>query len=577
MEKKRSLRRIVRWRSALLVSLLILGLALTACASKKAAPASPRFEISIPASANDQPLTGRVFVMISRLDNPEPRLQVGSWGQTTPFFGADVERLNPGTTAFIDGDTLGYPVKGLKDIPAGDYFVQALFNVYTEFKRSDGHTIWAHMDQWEGQQFNRSPGNFFCETQKAHLDAGLGYTVKLSLDKVIPPIEVPPDTEWVKGVKIQSRLLSEFWGHPIYLGATILLPKGYESHPDSYYPVIYVQGHFGLNAPFGFATEPAPMTEQLRRRRELTGLEPGHEFYQAWNSDDFPRMIAVTFQHPTPYFDDSYAVNSANNGPYGDAIMTELIPYLEKNFRILAKPSARVLTGGSTGGWESLALQVYHPEFFGGTWTFYPDPIDFRAYCLSNIYEDDNAFGVPGREWLIPERYFRRDPSGQPEVSMRQLSQMEEVLGSRGRSCQQLEIWEAVYGPVGQDGYPKPLWDKMTGQIDREVALYMRDNGYDLRHYIETNWPKIGPQLVGKLHIYCGDMDDYYLNLAVYMLEDFLKKTKDPYYAGSFEYGRPIKGHGWHPMTNAEMVRMMAAEIAKNAPKGEVSATWLYK
>jgi hypothetical protein len=557
---------------------IVLVVFLTSCGpqSGESGRSGLRFEISIPASVSDQPQTGRVFVMISRRDTPEPRLQVGSWGQTTPFFGADVERLNPGAPAIIDGNTLGYPLKSLKDIPTGEYFVQALFNVYTEFKRSDGHTVWAHMDQWEGQHFNRSPGNFTCEMQKVRLDAEKGYAVKLSLDKVIPPIEIPPDSEWVRRVKIQSRLLSEFWGHPIYLGATVLLPRGYESHPDSCYPVIYVQGHFNLAPPFGFSTEEAPMTERLRRRRELTGLESGYECYQAWNSDDFPRMIAVTFQHPTPYFDDSYAVNSVNNGPYGDAIMTELIPYLEENFRIIAKPYARVLTGGSTGGWESLALQVYHPEFFGGTWTFYPDPIDFRAYCLSNIYEDDNAFGVPGREWLVPERYFRRDPGGQPEVSMRQLSQMEEVLGSRGRSGQQLEIWEAVYGPVGEDGYPKPLWDKMTGKIDREVANYMRDNGYDLRHYIETNWLKIGRQLVGKLHIYCGDMDDYYLSLAVYMLENFLKNTKDPYYAGSFEYGRPMKGHGWHPMTNAEMCRMMAAEIAKNAPEGENNSLWRY-
>jgi hypothetical protein len=561
-----------------LIAFLVLAIILTACGPKAKEADAPgqRFEISIPASVSDQPLTGRVFVMISRRDNPEPRLQVGFWNQTTPFFSADVERLSPGTPAVIDGKNLGYPVQSLKEIPPGDYFVQALFNVYTEFKRLDGQTIWAHMDQWEGQQFNHSPGNFYCETLKVHLDASKGYSIRLSLDKVIPPVEVPPDTEWVKRVKIQSQLLTEFWGHPIYIGATVLLPKGYESHPESYYPVIYIQGHFSLAPPFGFSTEPTPVTEQLRRWRELTGLEPDYEFYQAWNGDDFPRMIAVSFQHPTPYFDDSYAVNSANNGPYGDALLKELIPYLEKNFRILAKPYARVLTGGSTGGWESLALQVYHPEFFGGTWTFYPDPIDFRAYCLSNIYEDDNAFDVPGREWLIPERYFRRNPSGQPENSMRQLSQMEEVLGGRGRSCQQLEIWEAVYGPVGEDGYPRPLWDKKTGKIDRQVANYMRDNGYDLRHYIETNWPKIGPQLVGKLHLYCGDMDDYYLNLAVYMLEDFLKNTKEPYYAGSFEYGRPMKGHGWHPMTNAELVKMMAVEIAKNARKGEGNSGWRY-
>jgi hypothetical protein len=474
----------------------------------------------------------------------------------------------------IDGDTLGYPIRSLREIPAGEYYVQALLNVYTEFHRSDGHVIWAHMDQWEGQQFNRSPGNLYCEARKMALDPGRGYSIQLSLDRVIPPIEVPPDSEWVKRIKIQSDVLTKFWGHPIYLGATILLPKGYESHSGTHYPVIYMQGHFSLAAPFGFSTVAAADTEETRLRRERSGLETGHEFFEAWNSDDFPRMIAVTFQHPTPYFDDSYAVNSVNNGPYGDAIMTELIPYLEKNFRILAKPYARVLTGGSTGGWESLALQVYHPEFFGGTWTFYPDPIDFRAYCLTNIYEDENAFQVPGREWLIPERYFRRSPAGQPENSMRQLSQLEAVLGSKGRSAQQLEIWEAVYGPVGEDGYPMPLWDKLSGTIDLKVAEYMREHGYDLRHYIETNWPRIGRHLVGKLHIYCGDMDDYYLNLAVYMLEDFLKSTSNPAYAGSFEYGRPMKGHGWHPMTNAQLVRMMAAEIAKNAPPGEDISVW---
>src|SRR4030042_6376371 len=233
MKNTKSPRPFYEWRPALLVSLLILAVVLPACAPKKEAPAVTRVDISIPASAGDQPLTGRVFVMISRRDNPEPRRQVGSWGQTTPFFGADVERLNPGAPAVIDGDTLGYPVKSLREIPAGDYFVQALFNIYTEFKRSDGHTIWAHMDQWEGQQFNRSPGNFYCKTQKVRLDIGKRYTIKLSLDKVIPPVDVPPATEWVNGITIRSRLLTAFWGHPIHLGATVLLPKGYESHPDS--------------------------------------------------------------------------------------------------------------------------------------------------------------------------------------------------------------------------------------------------------------------------------------------------------------------------------------------------------
>jgi hypothetical protein len=132
-----------------------------------------------------------------------------------------------------------------------------------------------------------------------------------------------------------------------------------------------------------------------------------------------------------------------------------------------------------------------------------------------------------------------------------------------------------VYGPVGPDGYPKPLWDKQSGRIDPQVALYMRDHGYDLKYFLEQNWPKIGPQLVGKLHLYCGDMDNFYLNLAVYRLEDFLTRTTTPAYGGSFEYGRPLKGHGWHPMDQAQLLRMMAEYIRKHEPAG-ADGSWRY-
>jgi enterochelin esterase-like enzyme len=525
-----------------------------------------RFEISFPQSVSALPVTGRAFVVISKDNSPEPRLQTGFWGDTAPLFGTDVTQLGPGQVALIDAGTPGYPVESLRGIPAGDYYVQALLNVYSQFHRADGHAIWAHMDHWEGQQFNRAPGNYYSKVVQVHLDPSHGYDVKLSLDRVLPPVVVPADTEWVKHIKIQSPLLTRFWGRPVFLGATVLLPKAYASHPEVHYPVLYLQDHFSLDAPFGFTTEAGAQS----------GYWHGYEFYQAWNSDGFPRMLVVTFQHPTPFFDDSYAVNSANNGPYADAIMTELIPYLEEQFRIIRHSYARVLAGGSTGGWESLALQVYHPDFFGGTWTFFPDPVDFRRYDLVNIYDDDNAFVEPHHTWAAPERYVMRRDDGQPEVTVRQFSQLEDVLGSKGRSAQQLEAWEAVYGPVGADGYPKPVWDKKTGKIDHEVAGYMRDHGYDLRYFMEKNWSKIGTQLVGKLHLYCGDMDNFYLNLAVYLLEDFLKNTKDPYYAGSFEYGRPMKGHGWHPMSWVELVRTMGDHITRNAPQGENTEAWKY-
>ncbi len=546
-------------------------------APAKAAPqtSAEKFEVSFPASAHAGAITGRVFVVISKTDKPEPRLAAGSWGDSGPLYGADVNALAPEQAAVIDANTPGAPVRSLRDVPAGDYYVQAILNVYTEFHRADGHTVWLHMDQWEGQHFNRSPGNLYSEVQKVHLDPAAGYDIKLSLTKVIPPIEEPADTPWVKHIKMQSEMLTKFWGHPMYIGAIVLLPKGYDEHPNVKYPVIYEEGHFSLRPPFGFSTEEQPISAERRTLLANLNRETGYEFYQSWNSENFPRMIAVTFQHPTPYYDDSYAVNSVNNGPYGDALVKEMIPYLEAHFRMIAKPYARVLTGGSTGGWESLGVQVFYPDFFGGTWTLYPDSIDFRRYGSVNAYEDDNAFFEPEHTWVQVPRYIERTSEGQPEITIQQFSQMEDVLGSHQRSGEQIEIWDAAYGPIGEDGYPKGLWDKRTGKIDHSVALYMRDHGYDLSYNIRTNWATIGPKLRGKIHVYVGDMDNFYLNLAVYKLEEAMKALKDPPCDCDFQYGRPMKGHGWQPTSTANLVRWMAERVEKNAG-GEDVKQWNY-
>ena len=553
----------------LVVAGIILCLSLLAICSASAAVVDARFEVSYTVGLDNGPISGRVFVVISKNNRVEPRLQAGSYSGSVPFYGLDVNALKPGDTAIIDTSVPGYPVESLNQLPAGEYYLQAVLNVYTQVHRKDGHVIWVHMDQWEGQKWNRSPGNLVSEVQRVRLDPAVGFKVRLNLTRKLPQVEIPPDTEWVKRVKIQSKMLSEFWGHPIYLGATVLLPKGYDQSADQRYPAIYIQGHFGLGAPFGFTTQapPTPENEERRKARLIqSARETGYEFGRAWMSGDFPRMVAVTFQHPTPYYDDSYAVNSANNGPYGDALIKELIPYLEEKFRIIAKPQARVLTGGSTGGWEALALQVFHPKFFNGTWVLYPDPVDFRRYQMSNVYEDDNAFEAPNGDWGKLVRPLSRNADGQVTLTMREMNRLEAVLGSNVRSAEQIAAWDAAYGPVGKDGYPRPIWDRLTGKIDREVAFYMRDNGYDLRYNLEKNWPKIGSDLVGKIHVYCGDMDNYYLNLAVYHLEDFLKSADNPKAEAVFEYGRPMKPHGWQPFTNAELVRMMAARINKTAP-----------
>ena len=313
----------------------------------------------------------------------------------------------------------------------------------------------------------------------------------------------------------------------MHLGAVVLLPRGYDDRPHLRYPMVIEADHFTLEPAFGFTTEP-PSDEPglFDWLWDAAGgmRESGYDFQRAWTGDDFPRVIAVRLQHPTPFFDDSYGLNSANNGPYGDAIHQELIPHLERTFRMIGEPYARVLTGGSTGGWMSLAWQVHYPTFYGGTWTFYPDSVDFRRYQLIDIYADANAFLVPNAVPGAPERMFQRTTEGQPVGSVRQLSRLERAQGSRGRSGGQLDAWNAAWGPVGADGYPRRLWDLETGVIDREVAFYMRDNGYDLRHYLAGNWSRIGPDLVGKIRLYNPEMDQFYLSYAVYLLEEFLAR-----------------------------------------------------
>jgi len=552
--------------AAVLAALSILAsVALPAQAS-----AARRFEVSFPESLRREDVTGRLIVVVTRADSPEPRLTISPYGP--PIFGVDVEKLRPGSVATIDEKSPGYPLPGLDDLPAGDYFVQAVLNVYTECRRSDGRTIWVHLDRSTGAPFNLSPGNMYSDPQKIRLDPGADSIVKLKLSHVLPEVKMPADTEWLQHVWIQSQRLSKFWGQPVYFGATVLLPKGYKAHPKSHYPAVYVFEH---GVPFGFNPDPKSH-ERAEAGARSAGLETGYEFFQSWTSEGFPRFIAVTFHQPTPFFPSSYSVNSANCGPSGDALLQELIPYLEKKFRTISKPYARLVEGASTGGWEALSLQLRHPETFGGAWVYNPDPIDFRRYQLVNIYEDENAFTFPSTDWRTAERPFRRTTEGQVLDSVRSMSLFEEVLGSRGRSGYQLMGWEAVYGPVGPDGYPAPLWDKRTGKIDRSVADNMRENGYDLREYAGRNWAALGPKLEGKLNFFAGEMDNFYLNLAVYLFEDFLRSAPAPQLPIRFEYGRPKKGHNWHPFTWAQMLREMAAHITKQAPPGEDTSFWNY-
>ena len=530
-----------------------------------AAAQAPRVEVTIDPGVHASPVTGRLVVVLSRSELPEPRLLIAPQG---PFLLAvDLEQAPAGRPTVVDGRALGYPFP-LSALPPGDYFAQALVDVYEQVTRADGKRPWLPLNDGGQVVMQIAPGNLYSRVQRVHV--GTGGTVSLRLDQVIPERARPTDTEWVKHVTIPSPLLSAFWGRPMQVHATVLLPRGYDAHPGVKYPTVFTFGH---SVPFGFTPDSA-RSRGNGQLNPVTGLESGFDFYKAWNGDSMPRFIAVSFEQATPFFLDGYSVNSVNNGPYGDAMVRDVIPELERRFRMIAQPWARLAEGASTGGWQTLALQLNYPDFFGGAWVLQPDPIDFRRYQLVDIYADTNAFVQPNTMFTTTERPFRRSSEGQVQWTLRQLSLFEEVLGTRGRANYQLEGWEAIFGPSDAEGYPRPLWNKLTGTIDREVANYYKAHDYDLREFAERNWATLGPKVAHKLHFFAGDMDDFYLNLAVYRWEAFLKGAT-PGREVPFTYGRPVKGHSWHAFPWAEMVRRMGEHVQRYAPAGE-KGEWRY-
>ncbi|MFW6160336.1 MAG: alpha/beta hydrolase-fold protein [Acidobacteriota bacterium] len=509
----------------------------------------PVFQITFSDSLAQEAQDGRLVLMLSTDSSREPRFQISDGPNIQLAFGLDVEGWTPGEKAVIDKTSFGYPIRSLKDIPEGEYYVQALLNRYETFTLHDGRVLKLPPDKGEGQQWNRKPGNFYNLPLKIKINPQ-GGTYTVNLDQEIPPIEPPEDTEYIKHVKLKSELLSEFWGRDVYLGAHILLPHGFDEHPEARYPLMVFHGHFPYDFD-GFRTEPPDpdLEPDYSPRFDIHGYnrivqQEAYDFYLKWISPDFPRYLVITIQHPTPYYDDSYAVNSVNQGPYGDAITYELIPYIEKKFRGIGEGWARFLYGGSTGGWEALAVQVFYPDEYGACFAACPDPIDFRAYTVVNIYEDKNAYFLESRFKKTP-RPGRRDYLGHVSTMLIDMNHREFVLGTKTRSGQQWDVWEATFSPVGPDGYPARLWDKVTGEIDHEVADYWKEN-YDLRYILERDWEKgLGEKLKGKIHIYCGDMDNYYLNNAVYLMEEFLESTTNPYYAGEVDYGDRAE-HCWN-------------------------------
>jgi len=548
-----------------------------------------RFSVSFPAAQSADALDGRLLLVLSTDGSAEPRMQISNTSKTQLLFGLDVERMRPGQAVTIDDAAYGYPLRYLHDVPAGDYFMQVVLHRYETFHRADGYTVKLPMDRGEGQHWQLAPGNLYSKPQKVTLRSG-GDAVQIVLDQTIPAIPEPKDTAYIRHLKIQSELLTKFWERPIFLSANVLVPEGFDAHPEAHFPLMIFEDHF--NDDFhGFRTTPpdANLKPDYSERFHLAGYnkiqeEEAYKFYQEWIGPKFPRFLVVQINHANQYYDDSYAVNSANLGPYGDAIETELIPAIEKKFRGIGQGWARFVYGGSTGGWEAMAVQVFYPEHYNGAFVACPDPVDFRGFTNINLYQDKNAFYIEGPHMRV-EQPGMRDYLGRTLATTRAINQYELALGSHARSGEQFDIWQAVYGPVGKDGYPQPIFDKETGVVDPATAEYWKQH-FDLSAILKKDWSVLGPKLEGKLHVYVGSADTYFLNDGVYYLEDVLKDLKNPAYGGEVKYGDRFE-HCWNGDPNVPnylsrlryntmYLPKILERIEKTAPAGADLKSWRY-
>jgi hypothetical protein len=554
-----------------------------------AAAATPTIRVQLPAGAAPTALDGRLLVVLTPDGESEPRFQVTWNRKAVPFFGVDIEGWQPGQSRTVDARAFGFPLRSLEQLPAGKYQVQAVLNRYQTFRRADGHVVKLAPDRGEGQVWSRKPGNLYSKPRQIDWDPQSVGTIEVTLDQQIPEVAAFAPTKYVKYVRIRSEKLSEFWGTDMYLAAFVTLPWGFDEHPDARYPLVINHGHFAAEPDGWRETPPDPdLKPEYSERFQLEGYnriqqQLAWDFHQAWTGKGFPRVLLVQIQHPTPFYDDSYGVNSANNGPYGDAIQQELIPEIERRFRGIGQGWARFVYGGSTGGWIAMAVQMFYPDDYNGAWVACPDPIDFRHYTLVDIYKDRNAYYVEGPFKRTP-RPGHRNWLGQVDTTLEQMNHYELALGTRGRSGDQWDVWESVYSPVGSDGYPRRIWDRETGVIDPVTAAYWRDH-YDLSHILQRDWATLGPKLRGKLRLYVGDMDNYYLNNAVYEVEKFLKTASPPADA-VIDYGDRDE-HCWngdHTRPNAysrlrypQMVLPWAVErMLATAPAGADLRSWRY-
>jgi pimeloyl-ACP methyl ester carboxylesterase len=442
------------------------------------APAADRWEFPIrfSKSVRETPYSGRVYLIFTKRDR-EPRLGP-SWFSPEQFVSAEVKNWAPDTPLTIASgassspgvsDTLRSYPEAFSTLDLSGCRVQAV----------------ARFNRWQ-REIGKGEGNGFSATATVEAE---GKQPELIINARAPKQEFQ-ETQWSKLLKVKSKLLSDFYGHDVFIRAGVTVPASYSASPERRYPTIFEVPGFGGDHTYR-ASGQAPT--------EL--------------GDDGVEFIRVMLDPSCPLGHHVFA-DSANNGPRGQSLVDEFLPALDKQYRSIAKPTARFVTGHSSGGWSSLWIQVTYPDHFGGVWSTAPDPVDFRDFQRINLYAaNENMYSTAEGK---PRPLARI--GGQVRLWYKGFADMEWALGPGG----QLHSFEAVFSPRGENGKPKLVWDRDTGKVATEVAKTWEK--YDIRLILESNWKELEPKLRGKLHVFMGDQDTFYLEGATVLLKESLSK-----------------------------------------------------
>ncbi|CZT16150.1 uncharacterized protein RCC_01991 [Ramularia collo-cygni] len=542
--------------------------------------AGVNIQLSVGKDLLENATSGRVLVLLAPAGT-DPLADTDVTTSPDLFFGKNVFDIDSkNIVSLSDGDgyatstgVWGFPNVSLNDVQPGEYTIQAFLNQYETVTRSDGSTVSVRFPCGDGTVPVNGPGSLITTAKNVTISKKQ-HDVKLAFSNITAGIEFNgteiggcsqgnyEDSEMLKNVKIRSDLLSKFWNRDMYVGATVLLPQGYNASDNATrYPVLYHQNHWsGGDAAYRYGSD-----DGFTRAWD-SGIIPGTNISAAREA---PKLIMVTFRHETPFYDDSYAVNTANLGPYGDAINDELIPHIERLFNSIPAPYARIQDGGSTGGWESAANVVFRPDLFGACFSSYPDSLDFHKHQDIPLYTSKNAYTRPDGSKIASIREVINGTLTEV-TTVEQENHWELTFGTSTRSALQWDIWNAVFGVQGLNNYPLEPWDKVTGEIYPDAVEYWKQ--MDLTEHIITNWDNemnLGEVLKGRMFVYVGSYDTYFLNEGVEAFQKRVNAKGGEGWANVTILEGKIHGGNYNLLPTWEYLELVVGWVKDHAPNGK--------